>query len=165
MRKYNAYSIVLLLALVLLSLALGPLATPRTDAATVIGHQHVTALDGTTGYTTTTYTAAYLAGVFGDVVIQAHDDISGTGTMTVTPQFSSEAVCRTASNWVDAESAFVYAQDNVTPTLSSVALSLVVTDDVARLFTLPVSGNCLRLKLEGSATFTPTVYLRMVNTQ
>ncbi|HNT74396.1 MAG TPA: hypothetical protein PKH77_05185 [Anaerolineae bacterium] len=149
-----------------LVLAFGVTFAPHdTQAATVIGHQHVIALDGTTRYTTTTYTNAYLAGAFGNVVIQAHDDISSTGTMTVTPQFSSEAVCRTASHWVAAETAFIYAKSNVTPTLSSVALNFVVTNDGARLFELPVSGNCLRLKLEASKPFTPTVYLRMVNTQ
>jgi hypothetical protein len=169
-------------------LAFTSFAPPVVDASTVIGYQTVTLEDGTDVYTTTTYTLGYLAGSFGEVVLQIHSDISGTETMTVTPQFSSEGVgCRAITNWADATIAGVVntlgAQTVTVSTLNTNTLTttvgtaasaavysvvdVVVTlaGDDSTLLRFNSLGKCMRVKMESATTFTPTMYAWMVNTQ
>lgn len=164
MKSYRRFASV---ALVLVFLALAAFFSIRSqpaDASTVIGNQYVEVFAGDTAYTTTTYSSAYLVTSFGEVVLQIHDDISGTTAITVTPQFSNEYVaCSSVSQWVDAS----YSGQYGTTTLSygTVDVRKVVTGDDAEMLRFPADGRCLRLKITTGTTFTPTVYLRMVNTQ
>lgn len=185
MKKLSVYVLSgLLLVLVLLLGSVTPALEP-VDAATVIGRQSVTMLDGATAYTTTTYTSAYLVGVYGEVALQINDDVSGTNTITVTPQFSMESVCSSATDWVDAAVTAVYPAETASVTVSTlntntltttltttnaltfdtVDVQFTVTGDDAETVRLAVSGNCMRVKLETATTFTPTLYAWLVNTQ
>lgn len=135
-----------------------------TDAATVVGYQSVTVFDGATVYTTTTYSDAYLVGSFGEVVMQVNNDISGSTGITVTPQFSSEFVgCGAVADWVDASYSAAYGTSSLS--YGTVDVRKVVTGDDAEMLRFPVSGRCMRIKIQTAANFTPTVYLWMVNTQ
>ena len=83
---------------------------PQADAATIIGQQAVTLLDGDTSYTTTVQTSAALALYYGEIVIQVNNDISGTGTITITPQTSIQNVaCASVTDWADVSISTVYA--------------------------------------------------------
>lgn len=154
-----------LLALALVLLALVPLRQPAqpVDAAGVINRQSVTMLNGASAYTTTTYTAAYIVGAYGEIVLQVHDDISGTGVITITPQFSSQGTCSTASNWVDAAMSAVYGTSSLS--YGTAAVQKSITNDSSVMFRFDTGGNCMRVKLASTKTFTPTVYAWMVNSQ
>lgn len=192
MEKYRKLTTVLIVVLaLLLSASLPMLLQARpADASTVIGYQSVTMLDGTTAYTTTTYSSAYLVGGFGEVVLQIHDDVSGTNTITVTPQFSTEGVaCSSVTDWVDASTSLAYADaasnsatitvstlntntltttvaslsGGTTLTYGSVDIYTTITGDDAAMLSVDTAGRCMRVKLTTATTFTPTVYAWMVN--
>ena len=158
-------------ALVLVTLALLalvwvlPQRAPTAEAATVVGYQTVTILDGATAYTTTFATSGYQAGNFGEVILQIHNDISGTGQITITPQFSNQpGNCAAATNWAGATAATDYVMTG-TLAYGIVDISVVLVDDDAALLRLPVDGRCLRVNIETTSTTTPTLYAWMVNTQ
>jgi len=140
------------------------LSSDRAEAATVIGYQSVAMFDGATAYTETTYSSAYLVGAFGQVAIQVNNDISGTTAITVTPQFSSDPSCSTATNWADATVSMAYASSTTTPTFSTVDVQKVVTGDTDALFSFDTLGRCMRVKIETGTTFTPTLFGWMTNT-
>lgn len=157
-------------------------------AETVIGYQTVTAFSGDEVFTTTQYSRGYLGGAFGEMVIQVSSDISPTGTLTVTPQFSSDGLaCGSAVDWADAVLTGVYPAvaassvtvstlntNTLTTTVTTgatavsyqqIAVQDVISGDGAALLRLQTLGKCFRVKLEADTTFTPTIYVWMVNTQ
>jgi hypothetical protein len=156
-----------LLALVFLTLAwaLPQHSLTAVEAATVVGYQTVTILDGATAYTTTFATAGYQAGNFGEMILQIHNDISGTGQITVTPQFSNQpGGCNAVTNWAGATAATDYVMTG-TLAYGIVDIDVVLVDDDATLLRLPVDGRCVRVSIETATTITPTLYAWMVNTQ
>jgi len=174
MRMLKRFSLVAL-AVVLLGLGLlTALHETPAQAATVIGYQTVTILDGATAYTETLSTDGYAVGSFGEVLLQVHSDISGTGNITITPQFSSQpGGCGAVTDWADATASTTYVNatgSTITDSVSALAygvveISVVVVDDDATLLRLPTAGRCLRVQIETAETVTPTVYAWMVNTQ
>lgn len=180
-----------LVAALCLLLALGLfLGVQERDVAaeTVIGYQTVTAFDGDAAFTTTQYSSGYLGGAFGEMVIQVSSDISPTGTLTVTPQFSSDGLsCGSAADWSDAVLTGVYPAvaassvtvstlntNTLTTTVTTgatavayqqIAVQDVISGDGTGLMRFETMGKCFRVKLAADTTFTPTVYVWMVNTQ
>jgi|GEM_PF-1666036 hypothetical protein len=171
------------LLVILLLLAVAYLAVPSAptpaDAAAVTSYQSLTLLDGSTAYTTTTYTPAYLSGGYGQITLQVNNDVSGTNTITITPQFANDLLACSANNkdWADATVSGVFAgvstvtvSTTTTITTSPVAFGVLpvyqtLTGDGATLVGFPTQGRCFRVKLTTSTTFTPTVYARMENVQ
>lgn len=107
MKKLLVKSRYVLTVLVLLALALFgsiQVSNQPVAASTIIGYQTVTLDDGTTAYTdATNYTSGYLSGSFGDIVLQLNNDISGTASITITPQFSNDGLsCGSSTDWADA---------------------------------------------------------------
>jgi len=142
----------------------------QAQAATVVGGQTVVMLAGNTAYTTTHYTAAYLASSFGEIVLQVESDISGTATLTVTPQFAiNQTACGSmaAGDWVDASIAgvFVTGATTYTAALQQIAVVDTLVGDGDALLRFPVMGRCFRVKLAAGSTYTPALYAWMVNTQ
>lgn len=167
MQNWKRFSIVLAVVALLALVWLLPqrLAPQPTAAATVIGYQTVTLFDGETIYTTTTQSAGYIAGAFGEIVLQIRNDISGTGQITVTPQFSSQpGSCTSATDWAGATVATDYVMSG-TLTYGIVEINVVLVDDDVTLLRLPSNGRCLRVSIETTTTITPTIYAWMVNTQ
>ena len=167
MRNSKRFLIVLaVLALLVLAWWLPQRAAPQpAQAATVIGYQTVTLFDGATAYTTTANSSAYIAGAFGEIILQIHNDISGTGQITITPQFSSQpGGCAAVTNWAGATVATDYVTTS-TLAYGIVDISVVLVDDDATLLRLPVDGRCVRVSIETTTTITPTIYAWMVNTQ
>jgi len=100
-------------------------------------------------------------------------DISGTGAITVTPQFSADGV-----NWANATYSYVgtplsYATTVTastttatvtntvtatgTPTVYKATYQILLAADGADYVTLPMAGYDLRVKLTYSGTLTPTI--------
>lgn len=174
MRKNILSSIaaVVLLVVVMAGLMLVGSMPESANASTVIGYQTVAIapFTGANAYTTTQYSTAYLSGSFGRVVFQVTSDISGTANITVTPQFSSDiAGCASVTNWAGASTSGVYVTGETTATLTAAYSHYNVTrslsGDGSFLLEAPTQGRCIRLKVEGGSTFTPTVVAWMVNTQ
>jgi len=105
--------------------------------------------DGATGYTTTQYSDAVLVQDFGHVRFQGKAAVSGTGTMTVTPQFSLEPLgCGSVTAWFSG-TAFAVTAGYYTGTV-------FVTE-----------GRCLRLQYTNPTSvtrYTPTVYIQSLST-
>jgi hypothetical protein len=158
-----------LLIIGFLAAGLAQVDTPA-QAATVVGGQTVVVLDGNTAYTTTKYTAGYLSGSFGEIVLQVESDISGTATLTVTPQFAiNQTACGSmaAGDWVDAVivDVFVTGATTYTAALQQIAVRDTLAGDGDALLRFPVMGRCFRIKLQSTTTYTPALYAWMVNTQ
>jgi hypothetical protein len=104
-------------------------------------------------------------------------DISGTATLTVTPQFSTDA-----SNWTDAtydyvadtlvETTTVLTSTGVTTATSTLSSSSTVTEGTYRIvisadgtdyLRVPIAGEYMRVKLAYSGEITPTVTVTLRN--
>lgn len=125
----------------------------------VISYSSSTVLDGSTQYTTTDYTDGYLVGAYGHIQIQSNVEVTDTGTVTITPQFSNEPVgCGAVSDWV-AVTDFDYYPDESTSTAQ-----IVIAGDGGGALDMMALGRCVRLAMETSGDYyTPTVYLRRIN--
>ena len=160
---------VLVCLLVLVSLSQIPARVSPARAGNIIGYQIVTAEDGSVAYTENTYTSAYLAGDFGDLVLQVNNDISGTAAMVVTPQFSNQnGSCGAVTDWADATVGAVSVTRISTNTDSVIfgtyVISKSISGDASTMLRFQGAGRCLRVKMAASTTFTPSVYLWMANT-
>ena len=169
---FRSIAAVVLLAVMMFGLFVIGQVPQGANASTVIGYQTVAIapFTGANSYTTTQYSTAYLAGSFGKVVFQVTSDISGTANITVTPQFSSDiAGCSSVTNWAGASTSGVYVTGETTATLTAAYSHYNVTrslsGDGSFLLEAPTQGRCIRLKVEGGSTYTPTVVAWMVNTQ
>lgn len=106
-------------------------------------------------------------------------DVSGTATVTVTPQLSNDAI-----NWVDAD--FTYPADSiasVTSIITSTGLTTATTSltgstalatgnyqvvlraDQTAYKRVTLAGDYLRFKIESAGTVTPTVRVTLKNYQ
>ena len=182
-RFYRFLLIVFLLAAV--AYLAVPSAPIPADAAAVMSYQSLTLIDGSTAYTTTAYTPGYLSGGYGQITLQVNNDVSGTNTITITPQFANDLLACTASDkdWADAtvSGVFVGGSTVTVSTLNTNTLTTTITTspaafgvhlvyktltgDGATLVNFPTQGRCFRVKLTTATTFTPTVYARMENVQ
>lgn len=157
----------------------------------------ITFADGNTAYTTTAYSTAYLVDEAELLRLHGSGAVSGTGNITITPQFSMQPVaCRSATSWFDAEEYHIYnaqtvaATTNQTVTVNSTGgstatVTSTLTADTSTALatstlsegsinpTLVISGGategrefrtggiCVRLKMAGSSTYTPTIWGRL----
>ena len=179
-----------LAVLLVLTLVWGLQMRGPVAAETVVGGQTAVLLDGNTAYTATKYTAGYLTSSFGEIVLQVESDISGTATLTVTPQFAiNQTACGSmaAGDWVDAAIVGVFpstgatsvtastiSTNTITTTVTAGALAVAYTQvpvlvtlagDGDALLRFPTMGRCFRVKLTAATTYTPALYAWMVNTQ
>jgi hypothetical protein len=164
-------------------------------AGTMVGYRTVTFADGTSSITSTTYynddagsTVFNAQGWYNaDVFVTA--DISGTNTITVTPQFSADG-----TNWVDAQyksegwvlpltySSTITNSSGVTNTTTStqtytfsgstgsrqsewVTYQIALSSDTSDYLAVPLHGNYLRFKAEVASadSITPTIYAILRN--
>jgi hypothetical protein len=193
----NALSALALIAVVLLAgfLAFGPVdlvdASGAGDpgAGTMVGYRTVTFADGTTAITSdTNYNDNADSSAFNmqgwhsaDVFVTV--DITGTNTITVTPQFSADG-----TNWVDAQyksegwvlpltySSTITNSSGVTNTTTStqtytfsgssgsrqsewVTYQIILSSDTSDYLAVPLHGNYLRFKAEvdSATSITPTI--------
>lgn len=152
---------VLILALVLV-LQFSPSPKPAMagpDRDSIISYQTVTLFDGSTPYSDTQYSTAYLGAGFAHLQIHAIQATAiTTQVITYTPQFSLEPVgCGAitagwfgAGTWSGGTKTDVY---------------LALTSTVANGREIPMEGRCVRVKLSPSqaTAYTPTLYIRMLN--
>jgi hypothetical protein len=137
-------------------------------------------LDGRRGYTTSvTYSSAVYVAGFGSVQIMLNSIVTGTQTITVTPQFSLQDLpCASVSQWFTATT-YMYYQPYSVATNSNTVTETVgpwtaapVNDEFALTRSgvvqreISAQGQCLRVVLSFSKpgqTYTPTVVIRALN--
>lgn len=152
---------------------------PQSGTVRGLGGPH-TFYQAAAGITETTYTDSP-RNVFGqdisqhwlyhsmDVFVTA--DVSGTDTITVTPQFSADA-----SNWTDAT--YTYVANTLAATTSVITSTglttattttsssstpteathqVVLATDATDYLRVPLAGRYVRFKIETSGTVTPTI--------
>lgn len=93
-------------------------------------------------------------GAFNSADVFVNVDITGTGAITITPQFSADQV-----NWSDAD--YVQHNSSATPVPSVYRFSL--NADGTNHVRVPISGEFLRIKIAYSGTLTPTVLATLRN--
>jgi hypothetical protein len=176
MKRYLKAPLAVLLG-VLLLLAVVTFASEQAstvEAASVSSWYWTSLVDGSTSYDTTQYTPARLSANYAGVQVQATNDISATGTFTLTPQFSLDSsTCAGVSNWFEPKWYELYVTNGTTTTVipnSGIAeasgnIELVVTNDASEGRAFEVEGTCMRFKMQGSDTYTPTIKARLLNTQ
>lgn len=176
MKRYLKASLAVVLSVLLLLAVLtyvGGL-TNNAEAASVSSWFWTSLADGSTSYSATQYTPARLSANYASIQVQATNDISATGTFTLTPQFSLDnSTCSGVSNWFEPKwydyyvtngpAATVTPNDGIAETNGDI--ELIVTNDASEGRTFEVEGTCTRFKMEGSDTFTPTIKARLLNTQ
>ena len=141
------------------------------DAAPVaatISYQTVDLEDGTNAYTTTTYTSGYMSGEFAEIILQVNSDISPTGTLTVTPQFSNDSLTCGASgkDWADATVAASYTADASSSSVAVSSSSEVTVSTSSVMTTTAITGTSTNTttttsSVTGASTFsygTASVY-------
>jgi hypothetical protein len=155
----------------------------EVQAQTVQGYSLITLYDGGDAYTSTQYSNPLLGGYFSHVQVQmATTAATSTHTLSVTPQFSNEAVaCSAITDWFDGAlvevyadyastaTADLYAEAGTTETVTSTTtlatssngLALGSVSMLTRLSgaapsavgrDFPVLGQCIRFKLESSGS-------------
>lgn len=166
--KSRTLNTVTALALAALLTIAGMLVTQEpiaTDAASVVSQQTVTVMDGTTVYTTTSTTSdPAFSAYYGELTAYVSNTISGTGTITVTPQISLQPVaCASATEWTTATVSNVSS----TPSYDTANVQFTVGAGASAAVSFPAQGRCtrLRIQLASSTQYTPTAYIRMVNAQ
>jgi hypothetical protein len=183
MRTLRVTVSVLVVAVVLLGLTVA-LATSQPARADEGGgitgvSNAVTVLDGATAYTTSVNSDAFDARYYGSVQVMAVADVTGTQTMTVTPQFSLENVsCSRAAQWFTSTSYIAYQPYSVLTYSGSVTLTLgtptaVTLPDWFAITGAGVAGRevsngglCFRAAVTFSdegQTYTPTIVVRGLN--
>ncbi len=156
--------------------------TARADS--VVAYSTTEVLDGTTQYTTTEYTSSYLVAPYAHAQIHASVDVTGTGTVTITPQFSNSILgCGSVTEWFDAVQYVTYTNLETTVILTATATvttatsvtagdltettltpQIVLAGDVSGGREFTVLGRCVRFKLTtGGDYYTPTLYMRKLN--
>ena len=172
LKAFPAVLLGVLLLFVVLTFASG--LTNNAEAASVSSWYWTSLVDGGISYDATQYTPARLSANYASIQVQATNDISATGTFTLTPQFSLDnSTCSGVSNWFEPKWYELYATNGTTTTVlpnSGIAetsgdIELIVTNDASEGRTFEVEGTCTRFKMEGSDTFTPTIKARLLNTQ
>jgi hypothetical protein len=91
-----------------------------------------------------------------DVFVTA--DVSGTDTITVTPQYSADYI-----NWTDATYTFVTWNVSGTATLNTRTYQVVLNSDSTSFMRVPIAGEYLRFKADNGGTVTLTVKATMKN--
>lgn len=145
------------------------LAAPESLESAAVGRL----MDGTTSYTETATSSTYSVNSYDKVYLQVHSVITGSGTITVTPQFSSDyGACSAARYWATAME-YVIAQnpavtDAVSMATDAESYAFTVTAGAAGggVREIPIQGYCMRATVEFSAApevFTPTLMFRLVD--
>jgi len=161
MNTRNSVLASLTLAVIALVFFTLPLQQNTANAQTIVSQQTITLLDGETSYTTTMTTDEIFTTYYANLSLHISNDISGTGNITITPQISLQPVsCSTVSDWTTAT---VSGFDATGPEWETSEITMTVTNDDNQLISMPTAGRCMRLRIESATTFTPTVYVWMVN--
>lgn len=141
---------------------------------TLLLHPAAAASGAGTAYTASPRTlspgvdASAVAG-FANADIFATVDISDTGNVTLTVQFSADG-----TNWADYTYAYSsntssWVSEGITSTATaSTAIAaqtpkLYFAADGTQLLTVPTAGEFVRVKMERNATMTPTIYVTYRN--
>lgn len=97
------------------------------DARSLVGETVVRLDAGTSGYTQTTTSDVATTQYYGTAQIQVHTAVSGTGVITITPQFSNDVgACSSARYWFSAAD-IMYYPDNTSTSTNTV--SVVASSD------------------------------------
>jgi hypothetical protein len=173
MRYLHGIGAALVLALVVVGLALS---VAQTQPAAAIGEPPAGSVSGYVSYTLypatalttddTTYSSSprtfagedvSMVAEFNSVDICSTVDISGTGTITVTPQFTNYGDNRATNRyWADAD--YDYWTSSA---VSAETYQSVLSADGADCIRAPVIGEYLRLKIEHTTTDTITPSVRV----
>lgn len=182
-------------ALLIAGVVLGPalasqvLAQGEPQAGTVVGvRPSVTFYPATYAVSGTTYSASpYNGGVpgadvtevgnFNEAQIYLTADISGTATVTLTPQFSTDR-----TNWSDSQFHYISQVAGVTVVTGTAGLTssvtftpsyaqqdyqIILSADGSDYIAVPIDGTYMRLKMERTGAagngITGTVKVRLVN--
>lgn len=160
------FTTVLLLSLLFLP-ATGFLA--KADGGITKQSTIFTLASGGTNYTSAQNLAGVSVAEYGSVQVQVTSDVTSTQVVTVTPQFSNDpVVCTSATNWFNATEYQIFESNAATDTLvtDSEALLFTITGDGTAGREVSAQGKCFRVNLGISAnSFTPTVYVRLLNRQ
>ncbi|NBD34397.1 MAG: hypothetical protein GVY30_00175 [Chloroflexi bacterium] len=166
-------TLAILTCILFAALAISARAPAEIDAASITSSQTITVDDGATAYTTTATSDPIFSEYYGDLTIYVSNDISGTSTttdtyaITITVQAAIQPVaCANVTEWTTSTIASVY-ETSSTASLQNAPAQDVIEEDDAVIFTVPAQGRCTRLRydLATSTTYTPTAYIRLVNSQ
>jgi hypothetical protein len=91
-----------------------------------------------------------------NVDVFATVDIATSAYVTLTLQYSADGV-----NWADAD--YEYATGNTTGTVATQTHVRYMTADGTELIQAPTAGEFMRVKIENSASITPTIYVTYRN--
>lgn len=83
-------------------------------------------------------------------------DISGTATITVTPQYSADNV-----NWADASYTYVTQNQTGTATLNTGNYQVVLSSDGTSFKRVPIVGQYFRFKVDNTGVVTVTIRATM----
>jgi hypothetical protein len=117
------------LALIVL-VALFTLIGASPSGGGVVGHKYQVMTFASTSYTSsqTASAAGVDVGLFGSVEIQTLATVTGTGTVTVTPQFSNQpVVCSAVTSWVSAFDEQIIPASSRTATVASTSGGTITT--------------------------------------
>lgn len=158
MRKLLTVASAPLLALVMILAALGFL--PQGAAA--IGEPPAGTVNSVQNYEMYAATAIITDGTYyGDaqhwqqwnsVDVFVTVDVTGTATLTVTPQVSADG-----TNFADAYHTYLTWTDDATATVTEADYQVVMTADGTEYIRLPMAGRYMRAKVEVSGDLTPTI--------
>lgn len=162
---------------VLLLLAMGSMMGATTPGTLgIIGQKYtgVSPMVFTGVHYTSTQTASATGvdvGLFGSVEIQTLATVTGTATITITPQFSNQPVaCSVVTSWVDAFDDQVLPTSSRTTTIVANSNGTITTTVILTSTTVDISGalarQTLSLVTSGSVvTGANTIELREMPTQ
>lgn len=163
-RTLRIFTLAVLTGALLAILYFAILENQDAQAASITSQQTITLMDGATAYTTTATTDAIYTAYYGEMTVYVSNIVSGTSTVTVTPQIALQPVaCASVTEWTTATVSAVSS----TPTYDTAEVQFAIAGDDSVVVSLPTQGRCTRLRLDLSAsdTYTPTAYVRLVNSQ
>ena len=155
-------------------------ASADTPGGILVQQKFAPLLSGTVAYTTSPkYSATAYVAQYGSVNVMVADVVTGSQTITVTPQFSlQDAPCGSVTQWFTATDYVNYQPYSVSTS------STLVTETLGAWQALPMvarftimgsnvgerefsaQGTCMRVKIDFSDTnqsYTPTVIIRALN--
>jgi hypothetical protein len=117
-------------------------------------------LTGVVSYTTPYTMAGVYVGAYGSTQWQFGVVVSGSEVSTATIQFSNQSVdCAAVTLWTP--TVWVLGADGATfAVMSSV---LTTTGSTSAIGQVPNWGRCARLLISSDSTYTPSLYIRMLN--
>jgi hypothetical protein len=180
-------TVALLIAVAALLSMANPTASIQTASAeggpiggVINENQYAPLLAGTTRYTTSlVYSPPAVTKGFGSVQIMLNSIVTGSQTITVTPQFSLQGTaCPSVTQWFSATTYLYYQPYSIATSSTTLTETIgawqatplieqfVLTGPGTKGREVSIQGQCMRLQLQFSnpgQSYTPTLVIRALN--